>query len=310
MSTVSLAQESAVHALSIKNSTEEFPMYSGIVGTVKLDDALLEREIARILQLGHVQEDYSEYRFGIWQHYVLWNGTGRQADSLVRGVDGGALQTELGIQFEYLNSVIEENFYTDKIKMVRANLLRDALLIPHRDYVEFKEDSNRLARVHIPVQTHPQALHSENAHVFHMRKGEIWMLRVDHVHSACNTSEVPRISIVIDVCTDGAPLESVLRHPLNGGSKVEPILIKRDQIDDDFLQGVWSLRHTMNEANYKDIVMFLARIHFYKDVDSSCFFDWLIEISRGSGNTALLEKSIRYKNYLIAGRELEERFAL
>ncbi len=310
MSTVSLTQESAHHFLSIKKSTEECPIYSGIVGAVKLDDALLEKEIATILQLGHVQEDYSEYRFGTWQHYVLWNGTGRQVDSVVRGVEGGALRTELGKQFEYLNSVIEETFYTDKIKMVRANLLRDALLIPHRDYVEFKEDSDRLARVHIPIQTHPQALHSENGHVFHMRKGELWSLRVDHVHSACNTSEVPRISIVIDVCPDGAPLESVLRHPLNGSSKVEPMLIKRDQIDDDFLQGVWSLRHTMNEANYKDIVMFLARIHFYKDVDSSCFFDWLIEISRGSGNKALLEKSIRYKNYLIAGRELEERFPL
>lgn len=309
MSTVSRTQES-VHSLSTKSSTEEFPMYSEIVGKVKLDDALLEGEVARILQLGHVYEDYSEYRFGTWQHYVLWNGTGRQVDSLVRGVDGGALQTELGRQFEYLNSVIEENFYTDKIKMVRANLLRDALLIPHRDYVEFKEDSTRLARVHIPIHTHPEALHSENAHVFHMRKGEIWTLRVDHVHSACNPSEVSRLSIVIDVCPDGAPLESVLRHPLNGDSKVQPMMIKREQIDDDFLEGVWSLRHTMNEANYKDIVMFLARIHFYKDVDSSCFFDWLIEISRGSGNTALLEKSIRYKNYLIARRELDERFPL
>ena len=310
MSTVSLTQQSAVHSLSKETSTEEFPLYSRIVGTVQLDDALLEREVARILQLGYVYEDYSEYRLGTWQQYILWNGTGRQVDSMLRGVDGGALQTDLGVQFEYLNSVIEENFYTDKIKMVRANLLREALLIPHVDYVEFKEDSTRLARVHIPIKTHPEALHSENSHVFHMRKGEIWTLRVDHVHSACNPSEVPRLSIVIDFCTDGAPLESVLRHPLNGSSKVQPMMIEREPIDDDFLHGLWSLRHTMNEANYKDIVMFLARIHFYKDVDSSSFFDWLIEISRGSGNTALLEKSIRYKNYLVARRELEERFPL
>lgn len=310
MSTVSPAQESVYHSLLRKNSIEECPMYSGIVGTVKLDDALLEREIAKILQAGHVKEEYSEYRFGSWQNYILWNGTGRQADSLFRGVQGGALRTELGAQFEYLNSVIEENFFTGKIKMVRANLLQDALLIPHRDYVEFKKDSDRLARLHIPLQTNPQALHSENGHVFHMRKGEIWILRVDQVHSACNPSEVPRISIVIDVCLDGTPLESVLRNPLNGESQVKPMLIKRDQIDDDFLQSVWSLERVISEANYKDIVMFLSRIHFYKDVDSTCFFDWLIEISRGSGNRALLEKSIRYKNYLIAGRELEERFAL
>lgn len=310
MSTVSLAQESACHFLPTTSSIEERTMYSGIVGTVKLDDAALEREIVGILQLGHVKEEYSEYRFGTWQNYVLWNGTGRQADSLFRGVQGGALQTELGAQFEYINSIVEEILYIDKVKMVRANLLQDALLIPHRDYVEFKKDSDRLARLHIPIQTNPQALHSENGHVFHMRKGEIWILRVDHVHSACNPSEVPRISIVIDVCLDGAPLESVLRNPPNGDSQVKPLMIKRDPIDDDFLQSVWSLRHTISEANYKDVVMFLSRIHFYKNVDSCCFFDWLIEICRGSGNKALLEKSIRYKNYLIAGRELEERFAL
>jgi len=285
-------------------------MYSGIVGAVELDDALLEREIAKILQVGHVKEEYSEYRFGTWQNYPLWNGTGRQADTLFRGLQGGALRTELGAQFEYLNSVIEENFFTDKIKMVRANLLREALLIPHCDYVEFKKDSERLARLHIPLQTNPQALHSENGHVFHMRKGEIWILRVDRTHSACNPSEVPRISIVIDVGLDGAPLESVLRHPLKGESKVQPLLIEREPMDDDFLHTVWSLKHVINEANYKDIVMFLSRVHFYKDVDSNCFFDWLIEICRGSGNTALLEKSISYKNYLIAGRELEERFDL
>lgn len=310
MSTVAPVQESVHHSLSLKSSIEECPMSSGIVGVVKLDDALLEKEITKILQVGHVKEEYSEYRFGTWQNYILWNGTGRQADSLFRGVEGGALRTELGAQFEYLNSVIEENFFTENIKMVRANLLQDALLIPHRDYVEFRKDSDRLARLHIPLQTNPHALHSENGHVFHMRKGEIWVLRVDHVHSACNPSEVPRISIVIDVCLDGAPLESVLKNPLNGESKVEPMLIKRDQIDDDFLQSVWSLKQVINEANYKDVVMFLSRIHFYKDVDSTCFFDWLIEICRSSGDTALLEKSIRYKSYLIARRELQERFAL
>ena len=55
MTPVSLAHKSVYHSLSSKNSTEECPMYSGIVGAVKLDDALLEREIAKILQVGHVK---------------------------------------------------------------------------------------------------------------------------------------------------------------------------------------------------------------------------------------------------------------
>src|ERR1041384_4676970 len=142
-------------------------MHSRIVGTVNLDDALLQKELAAIQQLGNVKEEYSEYRFGIWKNYVLWNGTGYQEDSVFRGVQGGALQTQFGKRFEYINSIIEENLYTDKVKMVRANLLQDAQLIPHRDYVEFKKDSNRLVRLHIPLQTNPQSLHSENGDVFH-----------------------------------------------------------------------------------------------------------------------------------------------
>ena len=285
-------------------------MHSRIVGTVNLDDALLEKEMAAIVQLGNVKEEYSEYRFGTWKNYILWNGTGHQEDSVFRGVQGGAMQTELGKRFEYINSIIEESLYTDKVKMVRANLLQDALLIPHRDYVEFKKDSKRLVRLHIPLQTNPQSLHSENGDVFHMRKGEIWLLSVDRVHSACNPSEVPRISIVVDFCLDGAPLESLLRHPPVSGSNFIPMMIKRDPIDENFLQSIDSLKHVVTRVNYKDIVMFLSRVHFYKDVDSCLFFDWLIEICRGCGDDALLEKSLRYKDYLITGRELEERFQL
>jgi hypothetical protein len=194
--------------------------------------------------------------------------------------------------------------------MVRANLLQDALLIPHRDYVEFKEDSERLVRLHIPVQTNPGALHSENEHVFHMRQGEVWVLGVEQVHSACNPSETPRVSIVIDFCADGAPPESFLKHPQPPSEELRPLLISREPADEEFLSGIAALKRVVNQTNYKDIVMLLSRVHFYKDVDSSRFFDWLIEICRDSGDAALWEKSVRYKNYLVRGRELEERFHL
>ena len=172
---------------------------------------LLERDIETILQFNDVKEEYSEYRFGTWKNYVLWNGSGDEKDTLFKGANGGAVQTGLGRPLKYITSIVEENFHTDKLKMVRADLLRDAVLVPHRDYVEFKSDSQRLARLHIPIRTDLNSLHSESAEVFHMRQGEVWYLDVSSIHSACNLSDGPRLSLVLDFCLDGKPLESVFK---------------------------------------------------------------------------------------------------
>lgn len=283
-------------------------MNSRVIGSIDLDERLLNSEIEQILQFGDVKEEYSEYRFGIWKNYVLWNGSGNRKDTLFKGPQGGAIKTEFGRQLNYINSIIEENFHTEKIKMVRANLLRDALLIPHRDYVEFKDDSDRMARIHVPIKTDSKCLHSEDGNVFHMRLGEIWYLDVSRVHSACNLSETPRISLVLDFCLDGAPLESLLKSDRLKVPK--PQMTERKPIDDNFLQAVASLKHIVNQENYRDIVQLLSRVHFYREVDQTVLFDWLIDICRGQDDQALLEKSMRFKTYMVKDRNLEERFFL
>lgn len=285
-------------------------MNSRIVGRIDLDDGLLRRDLEKILGFGHVREEYSEYRFGVWKNYVLWNGTGRQKDTLFRGMQGGALRTEMGAELDYINSLLEETFHTEKLKMVRANLLQDALLIPHRDYIEFKDDSEKLARLHVPLETDMNSLHSEDTTVFHMRHGEVWFLDVGSLHSACNMSERPRISLVLDFGLDGEPLESVFRHPAAFRTDLAPMLVERELPDADFLNAVRSLRHVINHENYKDLVMLLSRVHFYKDISSGLFFDWLIDICRELPDRSLLEKSIRFKEYLTCSRELGERFYL
>lgn len=286
-------------------------MNSRITRSIDLDDELLKPEIERILAFGDVKQEYSEYRFGVWKNYVLWNGSGDQKDTLFKGPKGGAVKTDLGRQLEYINSIIEANFQTDRIKMVRANLLCDAILIPHRDYVEFKDDSERLARVHIPLQTDLNCLHSEGPHVFHMRKGEVWFLDVASIHSACNLSEKPRISLVLDFCLDDKPLESVFNTAHRKETpRMEALMIKRKPLDDDFLQTIISMKHIINSMNYRDIVLFLSRVHFYREVDQALLYDWLIDICRGQEDQSLLEKSVHFKTYMVKDRELQERFAL
>jgi hypothetical protein len=285
-------------------------MNSRIIGKLDFDDDLLRQEIEKILQFPDVKEEYSEYRFGTWKNYVLWNESGDEGDTLFQGVRGGTLKTGFGKQLEHINSVIEETFLTEKLKMVRANLLRDAVLVPHRDYVEFKDNSSRLARLHIPISTDLNSLHAEDEHVFHMRKGEIWFLDVSRIHSACNMSERPRISLVLDFCLDGAPLETALKPTARGNAGIEPMMIEREPVSEDFLKTIASFKHVINKTNYRDIVLFLSRIHFYKDVRLDTFFDWLIEICVGVEDRSLLEKSIGFKRYMLKERELAQRFAL
>lgn len=285
-------------------------MNSRIIGAVELDENLLRRDIETILSFSDVKEEYSEYRFGTWKNYVLWNGSGDEKDTLFKGMQGGAVKTGLGRPLEYLNSVIEENFRTDRLKMVRANLLSDAVLIPHRDYVEFKSDSSRLARLHIPLQTDRDSLHAEDGHVFHMRRGEVWYLDVSRIHSACNMSETPRISLVLDFGLDGQPLEMAFKHPLRHRQCPAPTMIEREPAGEDFLKTIESLRHVINRTNYRDIVLFLSRVHFYKDVDLAVFYDWLVAICEGHEDGFLLEKSLSFKEYMIKSRELSQRFAL
>jgi hypothetical protein len=286
-------------------------MKSKIVGKVSFDEQLLQQDIAKILAFPDVKEEYSEYRFGTWKNYVLWNGTGRQIDTLFRGMAGGGVKTELGEQLQHINSVIEATFHTHTLKMLRANLLKDALLIPHRDYVEFKVDSTKLARLHVPIKTNNASLHSEDDCVFHMRKGEVWFLNVDSVHSACNQSEDPRISLVLDFGLEDGSLESVFKDPkCYQGELALPMIIEREPLDDNFINAIATMNRLINRENYKDIVQFLSRVHYYKDVNSSFLFDRLIEICREHEDKWLLQKSVKFKSYLIEHREIEERFCL
>jgi hypothetical protein len=57
---------------------------SKIIGRIKLEEALLAPEIEKIVGFGEVKEEYSEYRFGEWKNYVLWNGSGDVNDTLFK----------------------------------------------------------------------------------------------------------------------------------------------------------------------------------------------------------------------------------
>ena len=87
-------------------------------------------------------------------------------------------------------------------------------------------------------------------------------------------------------------------------------MVEREPVDEEFLKSIASMKHVINRVNYRDIVSFLSRVHFYKKVGLGVFFDWLIGICEGVKDEFLLEKSINFKEYMINNRELSQRFPL
>ena len=72
------------------------------------------------------------------------------------------------------------------------------------------------------------------------------------------------------------------------------------------LEAIYHLGNMVNEQNYSDIVRLLSKVHFYKQVSGADLFDWLIEITRRSGNARLLERAIEFKRNCIQRRCMNE----
>ena len=284
-------------------------MKSRIIGRIELDDSQLKYDLETIAGNQHHANEsvYSEYVFGSWKNFVLRNPTGNHDDAMFQGVNKSAVPTALGKKCSYLHSVIESAFATERLMMARVNLMRNGMLIPHRDYVEFKKSGEDLIRLHIPLQMNPESLHSEDDMVFHMRKGEVWVLAVDKVHAASNPTDFLRMSLVLDFYLGSDPVSVLFANPGNYLPDTTPMMIARQPMESGFIDGIASLKNVINDENYNDLLMLLSRVHFYKQVDASSCYDWLINMCKEKEDAALLERSLKLKRYMIEDREFEER---
>src|SRR5262249_40386330 len=180
-------------------------MESRIIGKLDFDAGRLTRELARVSEWP-LSDAYEEYTVGYWRSLVLSNGTGEQWDGTIRGYPTERRLTPAGRSFAYIEELVRSHFDYARLKWSRLFVVRDGVLVPHRDYVEVAEP---FIRLNIALKTTPDCLHSEDGTVFHMRPGEVWQLAVRNAHagSALNGSE--RISLCLDFAAqdgDDAPL--------------------------------------------------------------------------------------------------------
>jgi hypothetical protein len=260
-------------------------MRSRIVGVVSSDRDLLSAEADKILAL-EFNSAYSEFLFGHWKNCVLWNQTGRYTDFTLREYEGAGRPTELMAGLHFVDSLITNTVRAEYVKWVRAFVLEDGILLPHRDYLEMDDGFTRL---HIVLKTNDKCLHSEEDEVFHMRAGEAWFLEARNIHCACNFGSSPRVSLCVDFVPQ-IPISQLFKDSSAGLDLPLPAMILRKAFRDSDVQAVFRPGEHLNVMNLRNIAGALATIHFGKKTNAGAMFDWLRELAASSHEPGVVEE--------------------
>jgi L-proline cis-4-hydroxylase len=276
-------------------------MESRIIGKLDFDAGRLARELARVSEWP-LSDAYEEYTVGYWRSLVLINGTGQQSDATFRGYPNEPRLTPAGRSFVYIGELVRSHFDFARLKWSRLFVVRDGLLVPHRDYVEVAEP---FIRLNIALKTTPDCLHSEEETVFLMRPGEVWQLAVRNVHagSALNGSE--RISLCLDFAAQDSDAASLM---LKRAGVSQPEIVGRSPLSDSQLNALNQLGGIINRDNIRDVIALLAKLHFRSEMTGTQVLDCLIRICRNSGDESLVDVAERYRRHCLGPRVLFEQF--
>jgi putative nonproteinogenic amino acid hydroxylase len=276
-------------------------MKSRLLATIPLDSVRLKRDL-QALDQAYFRDDYLEYTFGAWRSYVLANPTGDETDARFRPSDAAPLITALGRRMPYVLSLIDTHFDTRTLRWSRIFTVQDALLVPHRDFLEFDRPLHRL---HLVLDTDPSCLHSEYDVVYHMRQGEIWEVDGLSIHAACTLSCYRRISLVLDFEQDGTPAESRIRAT-GGAPQPSPQILDLPTLSEAEIAAIRGLRAIARNENFRDVVNLLGKVHFYRKTSAAAMFDWLEHVFQD--DPAALARACAYRRFCVDERQYQERF--
>jgi hypothetical protein len=145
-------------------------------------------------------ENYSKYHSGGWKTAALFNATGKSKENDLE--DCSPVPTDLAKRLPAVRQFIEGL----DLQLMWARVLNlgpSACLWEHTDYGAPKLTRAPRLRLHVPLQTQPEAVIVLPAHVVHMKQGFVWKLSPDAArHGACNDGSEDRIHLIIDCYVD------------------------------------------------------------------------------------------------------------
>lgn len=245
--------------------------------------------------------EYDTFTFGSWSSHVLANGSGADSDTAFRPHDGRLTLTELGKQLPGIMSLVTEHFPLDRLQWVRVFSLRDGIISPHVDFLEFAEAGTRLQ---IPLRTSEESLHSENDIVYHLRRGEVWKIHATDPHSALSTAETPRLSLCLDFSDAEEPI--AIRDDIPA---TEPVrIMERPEITEAELEELLASGRDLTPATMRSRFRRFASLHFERRAHAAAAFDWFEEAARRTGDAGMVAKAQAFRAYCIEKRRDGESF--
>ncbi|MGW7264891.1 putative nonproteinogenic amino acid hydroxylase [Streptomyces sp. NPDC054842] len=245
--------------------------------------------------------EYDTFTFGSWSSHVLANGTGADSDTAFRPHEGSLSLTELGKQLPGIMSMVTKHFPLDRLQWVRIFSLRDGIIAPHVDFLEWAKPGTR---VQIPLRTSEESLHSENDTVYHIRRGEVWKIHSTDPHSARSTSKAARLSVCLDFSDADEPID--IRGDIPA---TEPVrIIERPEVGEAELEDLIATGETFTPETMRAAFRRFAEIHFERRAHATAAFDWYVAAARRTGDEDLVAKAQAFRTYCVEKRGDGEAF--
>jgi hypothetical protein len=261
-------------------------MHSRIVGYVDVDRFVSNGELSALLDLDY-HANYSAFVFGRWGNCVLWNGSGDERDCDLHEYEGVGRATPHYAKFSGIAALVDACFDVRHVRWIRLFRQDRGVLLPHVDFVGMKKGFRRL---HVPLRTDIGALHSEGDEVYHMRAGEVWHLEALHVHSACNRSRDPRVTLCIDFAPE-PPVELLVRLPCStAGAARRVMMIERPAFTSEDRRALDALVPALRDGRLEDVLERLITVHFEKRVSSAEMFTWFRELALQTGRPEIADR--------------------
>ncbi|MFH8394029.1 MULTISPECIES: putative nonproteinogenic amino acid hydroxylase [unclassified Streptomyces] len=245
--------------------------------------------------------EYDTFTFGSWSSHVLANGSGADSDVAFRPHEGSLSLTELGKRLPNVMSLVTEHFPLERLQWVRIFALRDGIIAPHVDFLEWAKPG---LRVQVPLRTSEESLHSENDTVYHIRRGEVWKIHSTDPHSARSTARTARLSLCLDFAESEEPL--AIRGDIPA---TEPVLLpERPEVSAAELEELIDSGRHFTPGTMRAAFRPFAALHFERRAHATAAFDWYLEAARRTGDEDMVAKAQAFRTYCIEKRGDGEAF--
>lgn len=250
--------------------------------------------------------EYDAFAFGSWTSYVLANATGEQDDTAFRPHAQQLRVTELGARMPEVLRLVREHFDTAGLQWVRIFGLQDGVLAPHVDFLEFEKPGVRLQ---LPLRTDPDALHSEQDTVFHLRRGEVWSIHATVPHSAVSGPGPARLSLCLDFADTGTDPAAGIRGTVRPSRDVH-VLDRPPATAADLAglaDGLPSGRLSADDRT--TLFRRCAALHYRRASAAGDVYDWFAATADRLGDATLAADAEAFRVYCLEKRAYQESFA-